>query len=140
MTNTRGKLTALVMCAALLLGGCTVGGKDYSEAVKESVSKSDEYEVEFVSSVLVGLGTRYVVVAVEFDHVPTDGEFADLVRDVTAPFPSGSRSQLILGVDVPTDPKFSLEEVFGDWFPGAGFVPNQIITDVSVLRKGVEGR
>lgn len=117
-----------------------MGHKNYRDAVEESVSKSDAYDVEFVASELVGLGTEYIVVVVEFDHVPTDVEFADLVRDVTAPFPSGSRHGLKLGVDVPSDPEFSLEDVFGAWFPGAVFVPNRIFTDVSVLRAGVEGR
>ncbi len=140
MNTTRGKLTALAMCAVLLLGGCSMGDKDYRDAVEESVSKSDAYDVSFVASTLVGLGTKYIVVAVNFDHVPTDAEFAGLVRDVTAPFPSGSRHGVKLGVDVPTDPDFSLEDVFGDWFPKALISPTQIITDVSVLREGVEGR
>lgn len=138
--SARRQFTAIAVVAALTLGGCTVGGKDYRDDVEESVSRSDSYDVEFVTSELVGLGTKYIVVVVEFDHVPTDVEFADLVRNATAPFPSGSRHQMKLGVDVPTDPKFSLEDVFGDWFPGAVFVPNEVITDVSVLRDGVEGR
>lgn len=117
-----------------------MGDKNYRAAVEESVSKSDAYNVDFVASEVLGLGTEYIVVVVKFDHVPTDVEFADLVRDVTAPFPSGSRHGVELGVDVPTDPEFSFEDVFGDWFPGAVFGPNQILTDVSVLRAGVEGR
>jgi len=120
--------------------GCSIGGKDYREAVEASVRTCDAYKVEFVDSQLVGLGTKYIEVVVDFDDVPSDSEFADLVRDVTAPFPSGSQHGLKLGVDVPTDPEFSLEGEFGAWFPGAGFVPNQILTDVSVLRDGVEGR
>jgi|GEM_PF-1883497 len=138
--SPRQRFAALAACAALLLGGCAVGDKDYRDAVEESVSKSGAYDVSFVTSERVGIGAKYIVVAVDFDHVPTDAEFANLVRDVTAPFPSGSNHRLALGVDVPTDPHFSLEDEFGDWFPGAGFVPNEVITDVSVLRDGVEGR
>lgn len=117
-----------------------MGAKDYRDAVEGSVSKSDAYEVAFVTSERVGIGAKYILVEVTFDHVPTEDEFAELVRNVTSPFPALSRHGLQLGIDVPTDPEFSLEDAFGGWFPGAVFAPNLIITDVSVLREGVEGR
>lgn len=117
-----------------------MGGKDYRDAVEKSVSTSDAYDVNFVTTTQVGLGAKYTVVSVDFDHPPTDSEFADLVRDVTAPYPEGSQDGVLLSVVVTTDPDYSLEDTFGGWFQGVRVMPSGVITDVSVLRDGVEGR
>ncbi len=138
--SARRRFAALAACAALLLGGCSMGDKDYRDAVEESVRKSDAYDVDFVTSERVGLGAKYIVVAVDFYNPPTDSEFADLVRNVTAPFPEGSQDGVRLNVVVTTDPDYSLGDTFGMWFEGALAMPREIITDVSAFREGVEGR